>query len=251
MNLALDIGNTFIKAGIFDNGELVYTTKIKTNDFSPGFINNKLISGCAISSVVPSVANKVKDIIKADFNITPYLISHKSKFSLKIDYKTPETLGIDRLCGTEGAFRLFISKGNSLEVNNAIISIDFGTATTINIIHHPNIFTGGIIAPGIRMMLETLNKNTSQLPEVNLNGYEGLIGKSTNSAIASGVINSTTGLIEQTKKFLLESLNAKNVYTYITGGNAGSIIPHLNFKFEYEPDLVLKGVNSVFTMNNK
>lgn len=251
MILALDIGNTFTKTGIFDNNKLVFGNKTKTENFSPGNFKEYSLTGCAISSVVPAAADAIINLIKTKLGITPYLISHNSEFSLKIEYETPGTLGIDRICGAEGAFRLFNTKGTSLGQNDIIISIDFGTATTINLIRHPNRFIGGIIAPGVRMMFETLNKNTSQLPEADFKEYGSLIGNSTNSAIASGVINTTTGLIEQTRKFLIEKFNAENIFIFITGGNAESIMPHLDFKYEYEPNLVLQGVYSVYTKNNK
>ena len=251
MILALDIGNTFTKTGIFDKDILVFSEKTKTDSFTADNIKKYNITGCAISSVVPTAAERLINMINTNFGITPYVITYKSKLSLEINYKTPESLGIDRLCGAEGAYWLFSKKGLVFNKNEAIISIDFGTASTINIIRYPNLFTGGIIAPGIKMMFESLNRNTSQLPEAEFREYDSVIGNSTNSSIASGVINSTIGMIDRTRKYLSEKFGAEYIHFFITGGNAESIIPHLDFKFKYEPALVLIGVYSIYDRNKQ
>lgn len=249
MILVLDIGNSFIKTGIFNRDELVFTKKVKTDSFSVDLFNDYSIDKCAISSVVPSATVYVKEMIGEKLHIIPSILTSKSKFSLKIDYSTPDTLGIDRICGAEGALKLFMEKYKTFESGKAIFSIDFGTATTINLIKHPGVFTGGIIAPGIRMMFEALNKNTSQLPDVDFSEYKKISGDSTASAIASGVLNSALGLIERTRYSLTGEIQAENIYTYITGGNAGSILPYLNFNYEYVPHLVLYGIYSALLQN--
>jgi len=250
MILTLDIGNTFIKTGVFKGSTPVFTVKAEPDHFPSLSFKDYQITGCAISSVVPSSTSTIIEIIKDKFGITPFLITSNSKFNLSVEYSTPGTLGIDRLCGAEGAFRILSDTGINLNKNEVIITIDFGTATTINLVKHPSVFAGGIISPGIRMMFDALNKNTSQLPDVNFDEYKNIIGDSTNSSIASGVLNATAGLIERTRTFLLENLKAEKVYTYITGGNAPAIMPHLNFEFTYEPNLVLHGINSVYLKNN-
>lgn len=251
MILVLDIGNTFIKTGIFDGDKLLFSEKMDAKSFPSESLKNYPIELCAISSVVPSVTKTITAILKDQFHIDPYIISNSSDFEIKIEYDTPGTLGIDRVCGAEGAYKLLKSNNKHLEPEDVIVTIDFGTATTINLIRYPNIFTGGIIAPGIKMMFEALSRNTSQLPEVNFDEYKSIIGSSTGSAIASGVFNSTTGLIENTRAFLTGKLNSKNIFTYITGGNAELIIPRLDFKFTHEPNLVLYGIHSVLQRKKK
>ena len=169
------------------------------------------------------------------------------KTNLTIDYKTPETLGIDRLCSAEGAFLLFKNseKYKNYKEGSYILSIDFGTATTINMIDYPGRFIGGLIAPGIDTMFESLKLRTSQLPLLSISNFVSTIGKDTKSSIASGIVTSVIGMIEKT----INNLSAQNVFVYLTGGNAKKIIPHLNFEFVYEEGLVLYGINALYEMN--
>ena len=246
MVLAIDIGNSFIKFAFFKSGIPVHSGRIKHDCFNEIPVNDFHLRGCAVSSVVPEQTEKFKTFIKEKTGIEPVIISSASPFSLNIEYSTPHTLGIDRICGAEGALALIKGSAKSLNVNEAVISIDFGTATTINFLLPPNRFTGGIIAPGIKLMFQSLNKNTSQLPEVSFKDYEGVIGHSTNSSIASGVLNSALGLINEARAHLLGKEGIEKIYTCITGGNSGIILPYLNFEFTHEPLLVLYGINSVF-----
>lgn len=250
MILTMDIGNTFIKTAVFDGDKPVCTKKIRSRELGTLAFDDYPIDGCAVSSVVPEITTRIEKIIPEKFGVTPLIVSYHSMFSFKIEYSTPATLGTDRICGAEGAFKMFSASGNTLKENEAILSIDFGTATTINLVKYPSVFVGGIIAPGARMMFDSLNKNTSQLPTVSLEEYKNLIGDSTNSSIASGVLNSITGLIEKTIASLSRNNIADKVYAFITGGNAPSILPYITFEHTHEPELVLHGLNSVYLKNN-
>ena len=251
MLLACDIGNTNIKTGVFKDDEIV-----EFNSFSgyPSLINylqkNKF-KHAAISSVVPELTVKLKEDISSLFNIDPFIINIFSSFKLKMNYDSIETLGADRICSVEGSFELY-KKSNEFKAFNPhtfLLSVDLGTATTINIVKFPGEFIGGIIAPGINLMFESLNKKTAQLPEVDILHYKSIIGKDTNSSIASGVINSSIGLIERTIEFLKSNLQAESFKIFITGGNAEKIIPYLKFNFEYVKGLVLIGINSIYKKN--
>ncbi len=164
-----------------------------------------------------------------------------------------DTLGIDRLCSAEGAFFLFKQSNNFINYSDKdfIITIDFGTATTINFVQHPGVFLGGIIAPGIKTMFNSLQKNTAQLPEVGINNFESFIGTDTKQSIASGVLNSTLGLMEKTINYLKNEYHGENIFIYATGGNAKDILSHINFRYKFEESLVLLGVKAVWDINKK
>lgn len=245
MPAVIDIGNTLIKAGFFEGDELTKSERFEHDKVDMLIPLLKKVSSCLISSVVPSKATELQNLLLKE-GIKTEILNREYPFSLKIEYTTPETLGIDRLCGAEGACKLLKKEGKPFGENDFVLSIDAGTATTINFVKYPGIFAGGIIAPGITMMFGSLNKNTSQLPGVKAEEYKDLIGKSTASSIASGVMNSAAGLIDRAVNHLLTNEDAGNIYVYITGGNAGKIIPFLNFDFKYEPNLVLYGINSVY-----
>ena len=249
MVLACDIGNSRIKAGIFNDNIL---TEVFVCNSIPSIvenINSRHIREVAISSVVPAISDELKNSLDK-FEILPFVITKDSEFNLKIDYNSPDTLGMDRLCSAEGSYFLFKQK-RIFKQDQIIVSIDFGTATTLNVITFPGVFSGGIIAPGIDLMFKSLNKDTAQLPLVYQTDFENIIGKSTRESIASGVINSAAGLLDRALRLIEAELNPKKVIIYTTGGNFESIKPFLEFRFKYVESLVLYGVKAIYDRNKK
>jgi type III pantothenate kinase len=247
MLLTLDIGNTNIKAGVF-KGEDLEDHYIFTNiTLLKSFLNKHEISSIAISSVVPEKTKLIVEGILASYNFKPFIINSDCKFNLKIDYKSPETLGIDRICSAEGAFNLY---NHSLTTGTYLLTIDFGTATTINIVKFPNKFMGGLIAPGINTMFKSLAKQTSQLPDLSIENYNFIIGDDTHSSIASGVINSAVGLIEKVIGHINSLDDCSRLFTYATGGMANMLQKFLSNKIIYDEFLVLRGIRSLYELNN-
>ena len=247
MLLTLDIGNTNIKAGVF-NGEDLKDHYIFTNIISlKSFLKKHDISGIAISSVVPEKTKLILEELPASYNFKPFIINSDCKFNLKIDYKTPGTLGIDRICSAEGAFNL---QNNRLNSGTYLLTIDFGTATTFNIVKYPNIFSGGLIAPGINTMFKSLSTQTSQLPDLTIDNYNFIIGDDTHSSIASGVINSAVGLIEKVVNYVSTLDDCSNLFVYATGGMSYKLQKFLSNKIIYDEFLVLRGIRSLYELNN-
>lgn len=244
MFLACDIGNSFVKAGFFDGNNLTNSFSFQKINGLHEIISGKNITAAGISSVVPANTDRLREMLSS-LLIPVHIISYKSSFNIKLNYKTPETLGIDRLCSAEGAY--FLNRG--IKENEILLSIDMGTASTINIITHPGEFIGGVIAPGVKMMADALHSYTAQLPEVSFEDYDGMIGNSTKSSIASGLINSTLGMIDRITFFLSKKYPGKSVKIYLTGGNAERLVSHLETKFIYEKNLVLYGIRSVSELN--
>ncbi len=251
MFVALDIGNSRIKSAVFKDHKIIEKIYFKTPYELINHFKNKEIHNFAISSVVPSLTEQITQKIKTKFNVSPFIINHNSKFNLRIEYQSIKTLGIDRISSAEGAFFLFKQRKEFSNFNEQtfLLSIDFGTATTINLIKYPGIFIGGMIAPGIKMMLDALNNNTAQLPVVDIDDYDLLIGNSSKASIASGVINSAIGLIERTINFIKQNYNADKIKIYITGGAAEKILNEIKFDFEFEESLVLQGIKSIWEIN--
>ena len=128
--------------------------------------------------------------------------------------------------------------------------MDFGTATTMNIILHPAKFIGGIIAPGLQLMSTSLHSKTAQLPLISVQDFHGDIGMTTKEAIASGVVNSTLGMIDRILKQLKLKYKSKKINIYLTGGNAEKIMPYLNFDYSFERNLVLYGIKNISDLNS-
>jgi type III pantothenate kinase len=253
MLLACDIGNTNIKSGLFSEDKLIETKLLDNQESFSAYLLKKPVDKIAISSVVPKLTKDIIDVSKSLGGPLPFIITKDVKFNLKINYSSPETLGIDRICSAEGSFSLYKNSGDYKNYNNNtyVLSIDLGTATTINIVKYPGEFTGGIIAPGLSMMFESLNSRTAQLPNVSERSYENFIGRNTSSCIASGVINSSVGLIKSTIDYLKSGMNAEELKIYVTGGNAEKLLPYFNFNYIFVPELVLLGVKTIYDLNNR
>lgn len=246
--LCFDIGNSFIKTGIFDDEKLIEFNKFRHSEFSEEVINSFEFDSSAISSVVPEQTEKIRNYLAHN---PPFIIEKSCRFNLTIDYKTPETLGIDRICGAEGALFSFLEEYGKKFYSDKdfIIYVDCGTATTVNVISYNAVFGGGLIAPGIDLMFNSLSQNTAQLPNIKISDYNSFIGKDTKSSMASGVVNSIAGLIEKSiDRFI--NLDYKNrVHLYLTGGNSDIIKEHINFSFKQKKELVLLGIRSVYLKN--
>jgi type III pantothenate kinase len=250
MLIACDIGNSFIKAGLFQSDGLSELKSFQNINSVIEYTLSQNIKTIALSSVVPAGTDALlKQAYQSKIEV--FVITHESKFNLIIDYKSPQKLGIDRICGAEGAFSLFKNSPAYKNYNEktSLLTIDLGTATVINLIRYPGSFSGGIIAPGIDLMFDSLNKKTAQLPESSFNDYSKLFGEDTKSSIASGIINSTTGLIERTLNYLQDKLHSKDIIVYVTGGNAEKVTDNFNFNFEYVKGLVLIGIKAVYEIN--
>lgn len=247
MLLALDIGNTNIKSALFE-GDTILDFKVHSN---PDTLKKYRDSISFTNVIICSVNQFSEKEILDEFNrksITVFRPSINNKFNFEIAYKTPETLGIDRLCSAAGAFSIS-QKNKILSDDQFLLTIDFGTATTINIISPDKKFLGGLIAPGITTMLKSLNEKTAQLPLPELNSYQGIIGNSTNSSILSGVFTATIGMIKETMSYLTIISKAFPLI-YATGGNAKYILSYLDEKIIFDEALVLRGLKTIYELNN-
>lgn len=240
MRLALDIGNTNTKFGLFENRKLVSSGIIKEPADITTVISNNKIELVAISSVHPEIESGLRSVIKLS-GVPVTTLTSAQNYGFTIEYKTKDTLGIDRLCGIAGAIEL-IENSSSLNLKRErfIITIDCGTATTVNILDGKR-FIGGIIMPGMMTMAKSLNLSTAQLPEVVPTGEVPLIGSSTIECIKSGIVNSTVGLIERIVNELDLSFNGFNMF--LTGGNTQYLRKSLKYNFLENENLVLFGVN--------
>jgi len=244
MFLACDIGNSKIKASLFKGNNIDELYSFDTVEQLADIFSGQEISFTGISSVVPRKSKELMEML--DLKQSPYhMISTNSRLNLKLNYNTPATLGTDRICSAEGAFLL----NGKMKADEVVISVDFGTATTVNIIRYPGEFVGGAIAPGADMMGEALHSHTAQLPKIDFSDFEGTIGRSTKSSIAAGLINSAVGMIERVLNFIKSTERTKKMKIYITGGNAENIIPHIGFDFVYEKNLVLYGIKAITDLN--
>jgi type III pantothenate kinase len=207
LNLIIDIGNTQVKAALFEHHQCMeLNTYPSLSACVADFDYFKNASQAIVSSVVKDIETDVSALKKL---IPVSLFSSSTATPIRNLYQSPETLGADRLLASIGAFAIYPNKN--------VLVIDAGTCIKYNFTNLNNEFLGGAISPGLQMRFMALNQFTSQLPLVESSNWDyPLIGKNTNQSICSGVIN---GSVNEIKSTILEY---KNLYPelicILTGG---------------------------------
>ena len=240
MNIIGDIGNTEVKICLVDNNYIIKKKiNIKTNKLSNLNIKNKLkflikskknIKLIIFSSVVPEIYKKFSLFFK--FYLNKKIIEIKTlKLNTIIDIKVnKKQVGSDRLANSVAA----------IDKKNNYIIIDFGTATTFDVVIRDK-YLGGIISPGINLSLNTLTTRASLIPEINLKKISYVIGKNTNEAVRSGFYWGYAGLIDNMIK-LIKRQTKLNFKIILTGGLADLYKKSINTKCKVDKDLTIKGI---------
>jgi len=240
MKIIGDIGNSDVKICLTDkNYKILKKIIIKTTDITRTKIKNKLfflvkkkniIDRIVFSSVVPEIYKKFSFFFKSYLNIKIVEIK-KLKLSRLIDIKVnKKQVGSDRLANSIGA----------LNLSNNFIIIDFGTATTFDVVIKKK-YLGGIISPGINLSLNTLSSKASLIPVINLKKISYVIGKNTNEAVRSGFYWGYAGLIDNMIK-LIKRQTKSAFKVILTGGLADLYKNSINTKCKVDKDLTIKGI---------
>lgn len=253
MLLTIDIGNTNIVFGIFKENLLIKTYRLssrilRTSDeysleiASLLFFDNisiKEIDDIIISSVVPPLDPIIEKTCEKLFNKKPIFVNISMNLPIKFEIENLNELGIDRVIGSSMGY--YITK-------SGVVIVDFGTATTFDIVRKDGVFIGGAIAPGILISLESLITRTAKLPKVELSLPPSPIGKNTINAIKSGMLYGWSGMVERILYEIENSLNDK-MKLIITGGASHFILPLIKIEHIYERDLILKGLKLIYDLN--
>jgi type III pantothenate kinase len=236
VNLAIDIGNTQVKFGLFDKDELKEVFAQKEGiEF---ILTSKKIKHVIISKT--GVNDEVEHHLR-ERKIKAMVLSSELKLPLEVLYKTPQTLGADRIAGSVAASALFADKN--------VLKIDFGTCITYDFVNNKQQFLGGAISPGMIMRFKALHNYTAKLPLVDPMQYlkYELTGSDTDTSILSGVVNGikeeVTGIIkEYDERF-------GNLQVVGTGGDAGFFVTLLKNEIFARPYLVLEGLTRILNYN--
>lgn len=253
MVLAIDIGNTNIVIGCFDNNEILFIERASTNHAATDLeyaamiktalhINNLSsddLSGAIISSVVPSVTNTIKRAIEKYADIEVTVVSPGLKTGLNILVDNPTQLGSDLVVDAVAGI-------NNYPVPQIII--DMGTATTLSVIDKNKNYIGGLITSGMAISADALTRRTSQLPKIAFDCPNSIIGKNTVECMKSGIMFSTAcaidGLIERIENELGESCTV-----IATGGLSQIITPICKRNIILDDKLLLKGLMIIYNKN--
>lgn len=236
MDIVIDSGNSVTKIGIFNGSELSQVQEFSFIDEVIDFVN-KVIPDNLILSTVKYKPDDFKNslIVPGVFLV----LNHKTPVPLKNSYKTPETLGTDRIASAVGALSLFPGK-------TALI-IDIGTCITYDLVLDSGEYLGGSISPGIEMRFQSLHTYTANLPMVENDWKYETPGKTTRDAIKSGVIN---GVIAECEGFIQQYNNKyDNLTVILTGGQYKLFESNSKHNIFAVPNLVMTGLHRILQYN--
>lgn len=254
MIICMDVGNTNIKYGLFDKDKLILSFRVatdhkKTSDEYGGQLlsilnNNNIsieeISGGIISSVVPPLDYTLERMCSLYLKIKPLMLEPGLKTGLNLKVDNAKEVGADRVLNNVAAL---------LKYKAPLIIIDFGTATTFNVINDKNEFIGGVIAPGMKGSLDSLVNGTAKLPRVEIEKPETVIGKNTVTNMQSGIFYGFAGLVEYIIKRIKRELKCDNVTTIATGGFAEIIADEITAIDHVDKLLTLNGLKYLYDLN--
>jgi type III pantothenate kinase len=250
MLLAIDVGNTHTVIGIFDGEKLVADWRMaslahRTVDenwltiksfCTDAAIPTDAIDGVAISSVVPDLTDVFESLARKYFKVEPVTVNSSLDLGIRILYADPTAVGADRLCN---AIAGFAKHGGPLVV------IDFGTATTFDVISASGDYLGGVITLGLESTAAELHRRAAKLPKIELRFPAAIIGKETESSMQAGVMFGTVDAVEGTIRRITAELHA-TPKVIATGGLSGIVAAHTSVINACEPSLVLEGVRMIY-----
>ena len=239
MNLIIDIGNTRTKAAIFSKGKIrkkVIWEKCDLKAVKNFAEQYKNITNAALSSTA-NVSKRVEQFLQKEYFYIR--LDHTTKLPIVNKYKTPKTLGKDRLAAVVGAYDIFPKK-------NSLV-IDAGTCITYDFIDSKGNYHGGSIAPGMLMRLKAMNAFTAKLPLVEKKPLKSFIGNNTETSLRTG---GQMGIVMEIRGFIAAyNKSFGKINTILTGGDADFLAKHLETPLIVNNNLVLSGLNKILNYN--
>lgn len=240
MNLIVDVGNTRVKYSVFENGEELYATTSSHTQCIEEV--GKLVHSYPMlkKGIVSSVRTDTQELLAyLNKHFTTIEFTHSTPIPLKICYKTPNTLGADRLAGAAGASMLF--------PNKAILAIDMGTAITIDYVSAKGEFIGGNISPGMNLRFNALHQLTHKLPLENSQENTPPVGQTTTEAIRAGV---QEGIKHEVSGYIQNFLTTNPLgIVIITGGDAFFFAKIIKYPIFVVYNLAMIGLHTILEYN--
>lgn len=253
MIIAVDIGNTNIVVGGFDEDNIAFVERISTDasktelEYVVQFhalsqiynIPKEMFTGAIISSVVPPLNKVIATAIKKFAGIEPMIVGPGIKTGINIHMDNPATVGADLIVNAVAGLQKY---------GAPLIMIDMGTATTISVIDNKKSYVGGTIMPGVSVSLESLVNSTSQLPRIALEKPMKVIGKNTIDGMKSGIIMGQAASMDGMIDRIWDELGYETKVV-ATGGLASMIIPNCKHEIIIDDALTLSGLKIIYEKN--
>ncbi len=253
MILLVDLGNTNISVGVYQDRKPIYffktsSDKLKSEiEYAELFdqfltyhkVDKEQIEGAILSSVVPQLTRKISDAVSELIHKECLIISNKLKSGLRISIDNPNELGADLICDAVAAVNNY---------NQNCLIVDVGTATKFLVVTKDKVFKGCVIAPGMQISAQSLWSSASQLSDVELSAPEKIVGKNSKDSMSSGIVYGHVAMIVQ----LTKSIEEETKMTFkkiITGGSASIIKDVLSKDYSYEPQLIFEGLYDIYEKN--
>ena len=254
MILAIDIGNTHTVMGVFEGSKLLFDWRVtsslqRTEDeigtyirlfLTDAAIEPTKVTGIGISSVVPDLTDVFAAMTRKYFKADPVIVHPDLGLGIGILYDDPKAVGADRLCNAVAGYAKY---------GGPLIIIDFGTATTYDVVAKNGDYLGGVIAPGIETSAVDLHRRAAKLPKVELHFPNVIIGTDTTSSMQAGILYGALDAMEgMVKRIQVELTKREGIAAQLvaTGGFSKFVCEHSQLRIYWEPSLVLEGVRLIF-----
>ena len=256
MLLTIDVGNTNITCGVFREDDLAATFRVttkmpRTSDEYGMLLGNLLeknelrtedIDDVIICSVVPNIMHSLQSALIKYFRITPIIVEAGIRTGIRVVTPHPQQIGADRIVDAAAAYELY---------GGPVIVIDFGTATTYDLVDETGAFLGGITAPGIRTSAKALWEGAAKLPEIEIRKPEHILGKDTITSMQFGLVYGQIGQTEYIIRKTKEESGLDGIRVVATGGLGRIIANETDAIDYYDPHLTLKGMRFVYKKQNR
>lgn len=251
MLLTIDVGNTNFTFGIFD-GKILLTTfrmttkQLRTSDeYGISIIDmlerNQIlktdVQGVIISSVVPNVMHSLTSAVIKYLNITPMIVGPGIRTGIRVMTENPKQIGADRIVDAVAAYDLY---------GGPALVLDFGTATTYDLVDGGGAFVAGVTAPGIRISAQALWSDAAKLPEIEIKKPSSILAQETISSMQAGLVYGQIGQTEYIVSHMIKESGYENVKVVATGGLGRIIASETDCIDIYDPILTLTGLRLIF-----
>ena len=254
MLLTIDVGNTNITFGVYDGDKLITTFRMmsklaRTSDeygisirdlLDINNINEKDIDGVIIASVVPNVMHSLVSSVIKYINVEPLIVGPGIKTGIKVATPNPKEIGADRIVDAVGAYEKY---------GGPVLVLDFGTATTYDLIDDTGEFVTGITAPGIRISAKALWEDTAKLPEIEIIKPKSILAQDTISSMQAGLVYGQIGQTEYIINQVKKETGLTDLKVVATGGLGGIICPETDTIDVYDKELTLDGLRLIYEKN--